>query len=29
MGQRLEHGERELGVGLDAVERWGALGRFI
>jgi hypothetical protein len=29
MGQHLEHGERELGVGLDAVERWGALGRFI
>jgi hypothetical protein len=29
MGQCLEHGERELGVGLDAVERWGALGYFI
>jgi hypothetical protein len=29
MGQCLEHGERELGDGLDAVERWGALGRFI
>jgi hypothetical protein len=29
IGQCLEHGERELGVGLDAVERWGALGRFI
>jgi hypothetical protein len=27
--RRLEHGERELGEGLDAVERWGALGRFI
>jgi hypothetical protein len=29
MGQHLEHGERALGVGLDAVERWGSLGRFI
>jgi hypothetical protein len=29
MGQRLEHRERELGMGLDAVERWGALGHFI
>jgi hypothetical protein len=28
-GSRLEHGEWELGAGLDAVERWGALGRFI
>jgi hypothetical protein len=28
-GQCLVHGERELGAGLDAVERWGALGRFI
>ena len=29
MGQRLEHGERELGAGLDAVEIWGAHGSFI
>jgi hypothetical protein len=29
MGQCLEHGEWELGAGLDAVERWGALGCFI
>jgi hypothetical protein len=29
MGQCLEHGEHELGVGLDVVERWGALGHFI
>jgi hypothetical protein len=29
MGQCLEHGERELAVGLDVVERWGALGCFI
>jgi hypothetical protein len=29
MGQCLEHGEWELGAGLDVVERWGALGRFI
>jgi hypothetical protein len=28
-GQCLDHGEWELGAGLDAVERWGALGRFI
>jgi hypothetical protein len=29
MGQCLEHGEHKLWVGLDVVERWGALGRFI
>jgi hypothetical protein len=29
MGQCLEHGEWELGMGLDVVERWGALGCFI
>jgi hypothetical protein len=29
IGQCLEHEEWELGAGLDAVERWGALGRFI
>jgi hypothetical protein len=29
MGQCLKHGEWELGVGLDVVDRWGALGRFI
>jgi hypothetical protein len=29
MVQCLEHVERELGVGLDAVERWGALGHFM
>jgi hypothetical protein len=29
MGQCLEHGKRELGVGLDAVKRWGALGCYI
>jgi hypothetical protein len=29
MAQCLEHRELELGAGLDAVERWGALGHFI
>jgi hypothetical protein len=29
MGQSLGAQRMELGAGLDAVERWGALGRFI